>query len=343
MRALYPSTEGYAHNPTDGVRLFYEVFGPAEAARTIVFLPAWTMVHSRVWKGQVPYFSRHRFRVVTFDSRGNGKSDRPEAGYAVERIAEDALAVMDATGIERAALVGFSAGGQWAVKLAAEHPERISQLVLMSPIVWFGPPPPFIQHFWDELDHYEGIQTYNAAYWRRDYAGFLQYWAERQIPEPHSTKQREDLVGWGLETTAEVLIQTVAEGGLADAADLVGRIQCPTLILRGGEEQGFPREQAEALQRAITGSQLVELEGCGHNYAGRDPVKTNLLLHEFFGPAQSEPERVWQRAMARKRRRALFVSSPIGLGHALRDLAVADALRRADAGIGVTMLGTATG
>ena len=54
MRALYPHTDGYATNPTDGVRVFYEVFGPADATRSILFLPTWTIVDSRLWKAQVP-------------------------------------------------------------------------------------------------------------------------------------------------------------------------------------------------------------------------------------------------------------------------------------------------
>ena len=177
MRAQYPHTDGYAPNPTDGVRIFYEVFGPPDASRTIVFLPTWTMVHSAVWQAQVPYFSRQGFRVVTFDNRGNGRSDRPATGYSVDRITEDALTVMDATGVQRAALVAVSAGARWAVKLAAEHPERATHLALINPSVRLGPPPPHLEHFWDVLDHYEGIQKYNAAYWRRDYADFIHFWA----------------------------------------------------------------------------------------------------------------------------------------------------------------------
>ena len=138
----------------------------------------------------------------------------------------------------------------------------------------------------------KGIQKYNAAYWRRDYADFLRFWAERAFPEPHSLKHIEDSVRWGLETTAEVLIQTVVEGGFPDAADLLGRIQCPTLLVRGSEDKGLSQDAAEALQRAIAGSELVVLEGCGHAPDGRDPVRTNLLLHEFLGPARSPLQRV---------------------------------------------------
>ena len=71
-RARYPDQEGYVER--DGVKLFYEVYGDGE--ETILLLPTWSIIHSRHWKAQIPYLSRH-FRVVTFDGRGNGKSDRP--------------------------------------------------------------------------------------------------------------------------------------------------------------------------------------------------------------------------------------------------------------------------
>src|SRR5436190_8121544 len=71
-RARYPDTEGYVER--DGVKTFYETYGEGEP--TILFLPTWSILHSRIWKMQIPYLARH-FRVLTFDGRGNGKSDRP--------------------------------------------------------------------------------------------------------------------------------------------------------------------------------------------------------------------------------------------------------------------------
>ena len=72
MRACYPDRDGYAER--EGVKTFYEVFG--EGDTTLLMLPAWSIVHSRIWKMQVPYLARH-YRVLTFDGRGNGRSDRP--------------------------------------------------------------------------------------------------------------------------------------------------------------------------------------------------------------------------------------------------------------------------
>ena len=102
MRARYPDAEGLVER--DGVRVAYEVYG--EGGPTILFVPTWHIVHSRLWKAQIPYFARH-CRVVTFDPRGNGKSDRPAEpeAYDEREMAADIVAVMDATGTARATLV----------------------------------------------------------------------------------------------------------------------------------------------------------------------------------------------------------------------------------------------
>src|SRR3954452_7814846 len=100
-RARYPDSEGYIER--DGIRIFYEVYGEGE--QTVLLLPTWSIIHSRCWKLQIPYLARH-YRVLTFDGRGNGKSDRPAEpeAYGEQEFADDALAVMDATGTDRAVL-----------------------------------------------------------------------------------------------------------------------------------------------------------------------------------------------------------------------------------------------
>ena len=97
-RAVEPRAQGYLDR--DGVRIFYELFG--DAPETMLFLPPWAINHSRFWKGQVPYLSRH-FSVLTFDPRGNGRSDRPESPdeYGAEVTAADALALLDELGLDR--------------------------------------------------------------------------------------------------------------------------------------------------------------------------------------------------------------------------------------------------
>ncbi len=326
-RARYPDEEGFVER--DGVRVFYEVYGHGEP--TVLLLPTWSIVHSRHWKMQIPYLARH-FRVVTFDGRGNGRSDRPSGveAYVEREFAADALAVMDATGTERAVLAALSCGALWATLLAAEHPERATAVAYIGPAVPLAPGHPeraIGQRFEEQLDTDEGWAKYNRDYWERDYEGFLRFFFAQMFNEPHSTKQIEDCVGWALETDVETLCDTQIALGLCGREsfrEICERVQCPTLVIHGDRDLIRPHAQGAALA-AVTGGELVTLEGSGHGPMARDPVKVNLLLRELIEPPR--PATRWRRGRSR-RRRALFVSSPIGLGHARRDVAIAQELRR---------------
>ena len=131
MRAKLPDQEGFVER--DGVKLHYEVYG--DGPETMVFLPPWSIVHSRVYKAQLPYFSE-RFRCIAYDGRGNGKSDRPAdvAAYSLDNYVADVLAVMDATDAGKAILVGLSFGGMLASVLAAHHPERVKAAILAGTV-----------------------------------------------------------------------------------------------------------------------------------------------------------------------------------------------------------------
>ena len=283
-RARYPDDEGYVER--DGVRVFWELYGSGEP--TILLLPTWSIIHSRHWKGQIPYLARHA-RVLTFDGRGNGRSDRPEAvdAYAEREFAADALAVMDAAGVERAVVVGLSAGALWGVLLAAEHPERVAAAVFIAAAA------PFAQHaarvstpFDEPLESYEGWAKYNRHYWLEDYRDFLEFFFGQVFTEPHSTKQIEDCVGWGLETTPETLALTYLGRQLHDPAEftrLCERIACPVLVIHGTDDAVRPFEVGAELAR-VTGGALVALEGSGHCPHARDPVRVNRLLREFVVP-----------------------------------------------------------
>ena len=319
MRARYPDREGLIER--DGVPIAWELYGEGE--RTVLLIPPWQIVHSRIWKAQIPYLARH-FRVITFDPPGNGRSGRPVTGYDHDRAAADALAVLDATEAERASLVTLSRSTWQGVILAAERPDRVERLVLTGCALDDAPRggPRFHEAVGDDAEDWA---RFNAGYWLAHYREFLEFFFAQSSNEPHSTKQREDGVAWGLETRPDILIATIDEARCrTPLAELLARVRCPTLIVHGTEDRVRPIVLAERAHAAIAGSVMVPLEGCGHTPNTRDPVRYNLLLREFLAPAPAS--RPWRRAMTR-RRRALFVSSPIGLGHALRDVAIASALR----------------
>jgi pimeloyl-ACP methyl ester carboxylesterase len=323
MRACQPRSDGYVER--DGVKVFYEVFGAGEP--TVLLLPTWSIVHSRLWKMQIPYLARH-CRVLTFDGRGNGRSDRPTQpeAYAEREFAADALAVMDATQTPRAVIVGFSMGGQRGLLLAANHPERVEAAVFIGAIYPGGgaPLPEQTVYSWeDELDTDEGWAKHNQHYWLRDYQGYLEFFMSRVFTEPHSTKPIEDTVGWGLETTGETLVLTYQGLEPDEARELARRVRCPVLVIHGDHDAVGSVTCGIALAEHTAG-RLVLLEGSGHAPHVRDPVKVNLLLRDFVKPAP--PPKRWVRGRSR-RKRALYISSPIGLGHAQRDAAIANELR----------------
>jgi pimeloyl-ACP methyl ester carboxylesterase len=289
VRALEPDESGSVRG------IYWERFGDGDP--TVLFVPPWAIIHSRAWKMQVPYFARH-FRVVLFDPRGNGRSERSQdrAAYAETEYAEDALAVMDASGTERAVVVSLSLGAQRSLLLADAHPERVLGLAFIAPAVPLAPGHPdrvrYSELFEQELDTDEEWAKSNVHYWRRDYPGFVEFFISKIFTEPHSTKQIEDAVGWGLETDAETLIAT----GLADQLDerttreLAARVSCPVLVIHGDDDAVRPVAAGEELA-AATGGELMRMPGVGHCPQARKPVAVNLALREFIEKAVTSPQR----------------------------------------------------
>jgi pimeloyl-ACP methyl ester carboxylesterase/predicted glycosyltransferase len=319
MRARRADREGLVES--HGTQISWEEHGAGD--RAVLFIPAWQIVDSRVWKMQIPYFARY-FRTLAFDPPGTGRSGRPATGYDHDHLADHTRAVLDAAGVERAALVCLSRGAWAGTILAARHPERVERLVLVGSAL--SDEPRNDRDFLTARDRYEGWEKFNANYWRADFRDFLEFFMSQMFTEPHSTKPREDGVSWGLGTTPEVLIATTLEWSCrSSAAELLAGVHAPTLIVHGTDDAIRPFAVAEQMHAAIAGSVLMPFEGSGHCPQARDPVRFNLAVRDFLEPAASRPRR-WRRALPRPRR-ALFISSPIGLGHSLRDVAIARELR----------------
>jgi pimeloyl-ACP methyl ester carboxylesterase/predicted glycosyltransferase len=331
-RARYPDADGFVER--DGVRVHWERYG-SSAPPAYLLLPTWEALHSRTWKCQIPYLARYG-TVITFDPRGNGRSDRPRnpALYARREYAEDAVAVLDAAGVARALVVAWCDLGESLI-LAAEHPERVAGLVEIAPAIQLAdmPPEPVAYTFDAPLQTDEGWAKENRHYWLRDWGGYTEFFFGECFSEPHSTKQIEDAVDWSLETDAETMLLSFRGWNdkvieRAEATAHAGRIACPGVVIHGTEdrlvEAGRGRTIAEAL-----GWGHVSMAGSGHGPHARDPVRTNLLLRSAGRAVASEraAARHWTRAV-RRPKRALYISSPIGLGHAWRDVAIADELRR---------------
>jgi pimeloyl-ACP methyl ester carboxylesterase len=285
-RARLPDRGGWATDD-DGVRVHWEVYGDG-GSPTLLLLPSAPIVHSRQWKGQVPYLARHA-RVVTFDGRGNGRSDRPTdaAAYGQDRILGDVRRVLEATGTDRAVLVGLCGDGVWpAIQLAAADPQRVLGIVAFAVgVPLLSPPHPWrVAHSFEEgLPAYAGWATSNRHAWRRDYEGFARFFFGAITSEPHSTKVIDDAVAWACEGSVDAMLADADVDlglDLAHVEAMARLVRCPMLLVHGTEDHCQPPSRAHRLAE-LTGAPLVVVEGADHMIPARHPVLANLLIRNF--------------------------------------------------------------
>ena len=285
MLAKQPNESGFIER--DGVRIHYEIYG--EGPETMVFLPPWSIVHSRVYKAQLPYFSE-RFRCITFDGRGNGKSDRPAevAAYSLEQYVADAIAVMDATEAGAAILVGLSLAGMHASVLAAHHPERVKAAILVGTVASIGPPNHDYlapANFLAKREQFDGWEKFNRDYWMTNYPDFAAHFVGNIHSDRHSTKQIEDGIGWASETNRPTLAKIVEARAIAPSFDvsetMYRKIRCPLLVIHGDDDQIQHYARAQTVAE-VTGAELVIIAGGGHNPLGRIPAKCNTMITDFL-------------------------------------------------------------
>ncbi len=319
----------------DGVALHCELYG--DGPETILFVPTWMFIHSRGYKAQIPYFS-DRYRCITWDPRGNGKSDRPTDPlmFGQGQYVADALAVMDATDTQQAILFGYSQSGPTCAILAAYHPERVKAVITV------GTHTPLVaRHAHNTEERYnsdlggktpQGWEKYNRGYWEQDFADFANFFSEQLFVEPHSTKQREDVRYWSQGTSGQILAASMSapyagEYALDEAA--YKRITCPMLVIHGRLDPIAPVAASQKIAD-LTGCEHVIFDDSGHAPHARYPALVNTLMRDFLAKKlrtwQPEPKARPRRTKAPKR--ALYLSSPIGLGHARRDIAITRELRK---------------
>ncbi|QNE18491.1 alpha/beta fold hydrolase [Kribbella qitaiheensis] len=328
----------------DGVTIAYSVYDSAatrgNGGVTVVLLPTWSIVPSRVWKAQVPYLAKH-FRVVTFDGRGSGRSSAPAgpSAYADREFVADTLAVLAATGTGTCVLVSLSRGVPWALQVAHELPDQVLGVTCIGSAAGLAPAQEErIRWSWNERhDTTEGWAKYNRHHWTEGgYDDFLRFFFAQMFSEPHSTKQLEDGVGWGHGISPERLVDT--ELARQDRIPGVQELACPVLVVHGSDDHIRPFSEGVALAE-LTGGSLITVSGGGHAPNARDPVMVNRLLKDFVdrvAPVQPV-RRTWVRALNRPKR-VLYLSSPIGLGHARRDLAIARELKLQNPGLEIDWL-----
>ncbi len=315
----------------DGVGVAYEIHG--SGTPTILLLPAFPINDKRLWKLQVPHLARNH-RVLVLEPRGHGRSDRSTdpAQYTWDRRIADIVALLDETDTDEAVVVGLSQGAPVGVELAAAHPDRVSALVTIGGSFGLGMDYDLghaIFRFTEDLGRDDGVWRFNQHSWRRDFEGFVRYFTELCFNEPHSTLAHEEGVEYGLETTAEVLTAHML-GHLTSAwqarplAETAADVRCPVLLVHGTADEVCPSAWS-AKAASLLGGRLELIDGGSHGVHARRPATVNTLIDDFLAEHITPPERRPRRSSAGPR--VLYLSSPIGLGHVRRDVAIAEELR----------------
>jgi len=224
------------------------------------------------WWRTIPVLAEG-LRVIAFDNRGAGRSDRTTGPYTLRQMAEDALAVMDAAKIERASVYGLSLGAMIAQHVALRYPERVRALVLGASTAGAS------RHELPEHDVLEFLRR------RPNMPAEEAIWAS--VPYNYGTETRErraDRIGEDIVQRLRFPInpagyraQLAAAWGF-DARDRLHEISVPTLVLHGTEDRIVPIVNGEMLAASIPGARLEVLEGAGHLYPTDAPQADREVL-----------------------------------------------------------------
>ena len=286
------------HTLSDGLHIAYQVTGagpdggPRADAPDIVLISGFVSHLELDWDDP-----RHaRFldglgemgRLIRFDKRGTGMSDRPEGIPDLETRMHDVLSVMDSVGCAQAVVCGYSEGGPMALLLAATHPERVSRLVLYGS---------YAKRSWAE--DYPWAQTVAQ---RREYTERLvNGWDwEADLAMRNPTSDASMRRWWALRMRASATPTTVRAvmqmNDLIDVRDVLPAIRVPTLVLHRREDALFDVEEAVYLADRIPGAELRVLDGADHFVAG-DPDQILDAIRPFVA-ADDDPAHTQETVLA---------------------------------------------
>lgn len=259
-----------------GVRVWVKDVGEG---RPMVFLHGWPASH-RMFEYQFNELPKHGVRCLGIDTRGFGESDHPWGGYDYDRLADDVHAVLEAYSLRDVTLVGFSMGAATALRTASRFPNVVERLALLgaaAPRVTRADDFPF------GVDRSACDELIRLAYRDRPrmlgkFAKMFFHAPEALSPEFRSWFQRlcEDASGRATIACCELFRD-------ADLRPDLDTIECPTLVLHGGDDRVCTYEIAEQTHRGISGSQLVRVEAAGHGFFYEQRNRVNEELLKFMG------------------------------------------------------------
>lgn len=252
------------------VALHHRLEGPEDAPVLVLANSLGTTIE--MWDEQASKLSE-RFRLLRYDHRGHGGSPVPPGPYEISDLARDALALIDASGIERFSFLGLSIGGMVGMWLASEVPERVERLVLCCTSALIGPP-----------DQWET----RARTVREDGVGAISDGALERWFTPDLPSERPEVFEWA----ERMLLGTPAEGyaGCCEAIrdmDLRGRllrVQAPTLVISGADDPATPPDHGELIRDSVSDARLVVVPRARHLANVERPEEITQAVLDHLDP-----------------------------------------------------------
>ena len=254
---------------TNDITINYEQEG---TGKDVVFINGLTM-DLNGWHLQVSDFTR-RFRLLRYDCRGQGRSDKPSGAYTHGIHAHDLLGLLDALGIEKAHLVGLSNGGMIAIRFALDHAERVDRLVLVDTTCRMTPLLRLMLEAWIKVCRAGGVSLLFDV-------SLPVLFSDRYVAE--NKEQIALMKKLSIERNDPEAVVRLAEGCMGfDASARVGEISSPTLIVHGEEDILIPPRHGHALYDAISGSELHIVRGAAHVPIIEKPDEFNDVVIRFL-------------------------------------------------------------
>jgi pimeloyl-ACP methyl ester carboxylesterase len=261
------------------VELYYEVRGEGAPLLLIMGFGA----SSAAWQPAFLAELARAFRVVAFDNRGTGRSDKPDGPVSIAQLADDATGLLGALGIARAHVMGVSLGGYVAQELALRRPEAVERLVLgcthCGPPVRIPVPRELLASLMDPAagaDPREAVRRVWPAWYPAEFVAtnrdFLEVQLDRMLahPTPLATRQRqlEAISAWS-------------------SHERLHRLAVPTLVITGDRDALVNPENARILHERIAGSRRHVIAGAGHMFWHSHPDEVLAVVSAFLAPAAS--------------------------------------------------------
>jgi pimeloyl-ACP methyl ester carboxylesterase/DNA-binding CsgD family transcriptional regulator len=286
---------------SDGVRLAYAVSGDGPP---LVRAPHWFTHLEHDWSNPairpwVEDLSR-RYKLLRFDQRGTGMSDREVPEISPQAHARDLEAVVDAAGFERFALIGLSQGAAYAIAYTAHHPERVTHLVICGGFArgWAkrGWPP-------ERMEQMETMVKLIEFGWGSDDPSFRQVFTSQFMPDANLEAIRGFNDQMPLTASAKTAATIFKTNAALDVQAEARLIRCPTLVLHGRGDFRIPFEEGRLIAGLIPGARFITLETRNHLMMQSEPAWRDFLeaVTSFYPPARTAQPSVFPQLTGRER------------------------------------------